>query len=97
VEEKIRKLLKHIADAQINLKSEFAMEQILSDILRIVRDDQTLSQTRIVEKENNVRLKIATKLMQGLLSNSRVDASNKESSIKYALEYADAMIKQEEK
>jgi len=39
MEDKLRKLLKHIADAQINLTSEFARNEVLADIMKIIEED----------------------------------------------------------
>ena len=39
MEDKLRKLLKDIGEKDINFKSEFAREQVLSDILRIVNKE----------------------------------------------------------
>ena len=39
MEDKLMKYLKEIADKQINLACEFAREQVLSDIMKIVKED----------------------------------------------------------
>lgn len=42
MEDKLRKLLKDIGEKDINFKSEFAREQVLSDILRIIKDNMVI-------------------------------------------------------
>ena len=91
MEDKLRKLLKEIADKQINLASEFAREQILSDIMQIVKRD--------------TRLKIATKVLASILSNGLLVAKITQNSdtventrkvlSKNAFAYADAMLSEE--